>query len=195
MPSITSLITEPAIMERDGFQWGDIERERRKAYVAGLRQLANLIEEDQPDDEGRHALYLSEFDNTSFSVWAGSADEAVALMRRVGGEWEKRADTYSFQFVRRMHPDALAYASRKEGDERPKPAMVELHIQCSREQVCERKVVGTETKVVKKVPDEKAEEAQALRDKLAAMEVEVPTEVEKIEWDCAPVLARVKGGE
>jgi hypothetical protein len=79
---------------------------------------------------------------------------AQQIIRAVGGEWRKKPWDDRFDFEREF-------------------CGIKVEIYASREQVCTRRVVGTETVTVPAV------EAQPER-----------TEVrELVEWDCTPVLA------
>ena len=79
------------------------------------------------------------------------------VIRLLGGSWDKRYSSENFWATRETE-------------------IAELRIVCEREQVCTRKVVGTET-VTRLVP---ADDAPM---------VEVTEEREIIEWDCSPLLS------
>jgi hypothetical protein len=79
---------------------------------------------------------------------------AALIVKTLGGKWDKGEREKDFDF----------YQSRD---------LLDLHIQVDRPAVCERVVVGTETRTVPAV------EAQPERTET----------VEKVEWRCQPLLA------
>lgn len=119
----------------------------------GLRALADLVE-PHPEIEER----IRVGGGVSAIFMATTPDELATFSRVIGGARRKDA---SDDFVRVIRDLGGGVAIRVIGD---------------REQVCTRRVVGTETV---EVPAVEAQEAR--------------TEVREIvEWDCAPVLG---GGE
>ena len=119
--------------------------------VKGLRELADFIEQ-HPD---LNWSYVGARCGTVVDT-----GEDLAAFAATGGKWDKDAyDTGTggnFALRRKFGP-------------------VELSVLASRDQVCERKVVGVE---VVEIPDPDAPR--------------VTVEREVVEWTCAPVLAKAQ---
>ncbi len=87
-------------------------------------------------------------------------DVAQQIIRTIGGHWRKNPWQDRFDFKREYDG-------------------IKLEIYANRDQVCERRIVGTESVTIPAVPAVAAQPAQPER-----------TEVREIvEWDCSPVLA------
>lgn len=138
--------------------------EDRAWYVAGLRQLADLLERHED-------LPLPTHGGISWLLF-GTDDErqvAAQVIRGIGGEWAKQ--TYAGK-----GPETLLAFQRS-------LAGLRLDVTVHRAAVCERVVVGTHT-VTKQVPDPA----------VAVPMVEVTEEIEQVEWRCSPLLADAPAG-
>jgi len=128
----------------------------RAGYISGLRQLADALERDphiELPGDGR------EFSPVTIGFYGDDARERMAAaVRALGGRWEKDAGTKWLNL---------------------NSVLSGLHIQlyAAREQVCTRRVTGTEVRdvEVEVTPAVKRTEKQ---------------EVEIVEWDCSPVLGQ-----
>ncbi len=122
--------------------------EERTAVVYGLRQLADFIESrtDLPLPTCRASLYL----------WGDDARPQLAGIARVLGTAAKKADEFYYGLTKDFGP-------------------VVLSVKASRENVCERVVVGTKTTEYL-VPPPGVE-----------MEKRIDTE-EIVEWICPPSI-------
>lgn len=95
------------------------------------------------------------------SGWIAQKADAAAIVRALGGHWDKREG----------HDGKFEYRQNRDG--------IRLLVQVERAAVCERVVTGTTT-VTRTVPDP---------DALAAVPtVEVTEDVEQVEWRCQPLL-------
>ena len=123
----------------------------RADFIAGLRDLADFYEA-APDFP---VPFEAKFDDSSQYHLHGidGPDQLATLTRMLGGRRTKDADEHAVHITRRFGPGVV----------------VELYV--SREEVCERRVVGTETV---EVPDPDAPK--------------ITIEREIVEWVCAPVL-------
>lgn len=138
--------------------------------AAGVRQLAAMLDANPEfEDVFRHTRMT-----VNVFVRGGENDDPAEQMADL-----VRAGLRSGGTVQKHANDDYMWAAIQFGP-------VELHVNATRDEVCERVVVGTET-VTKKVKDPEA---------LAAVpEVEVTEVVEKVEWVCRPLLAAEAGGE
>jgi hypothetical protein len=133
----------------------------RSQYIAGLRELADLLEQH---DELR-LPYHGSSGNTpvAFHFFGGDdpKSEFVAAARLVPGKLDKSAWAQYFDLETTLGgPDGLR-----------------LVLSARRNDVCERVVTGVET-VTRHVPDPDAEVPL----------VEVTEQVEQVEWVCRPLL-------
>lgn len=157
----TMTLTQPAAA-------ADSEDGRRAAYVAGLRAVADTLE-DRPEVplpfEGRAEPLTFHF------LYDGDPRAALAAAARaLGGTWAKVTRDYG---AGGAYFDLLGEACG-----------VRLRLTAYRDAVCERVVTGTED-VTDWVKDP---------EKLAAVPlVEVTRPVETVEWRCRPVLAMTAG--
>jgi len=126
--------------------------EQAAEFARGLREMADFCEEHDLTPDG----------SLTMNVWKFTGDE-IKEFARIGG-WQKKYEGNYFDLERTF-------------SESP---MVRLILTTKRDQVCERKVVGT--RVVEK-PDEDFIR-QARKD---APLVNVVEEV--VEWECHPLLA------
>lgn len=132
--------------------------QERAAYIEGLRQVADWLEA-HPEVE---LPWLGFEPKLSIYLVGYAQREPLAAIARAMGSFEKIAngDDY-FQIVRRF-------------------AGIAVVAQASRDEVCEKVVVGT-TEVTEEVPDPVA---------LAAVpKVTVTKTVEQVEWRCGSLLA------
>lgn len=127
--------------------------------AANLRKAADLLAA-HPDLE---QPYVTSRSTGAISLsWylhheRGSAEKAAAVVRAIDGTWERGEADYSGPLA--------TWSQVRDG--------LELDVSVSREQVCERVVVGVEEVTIPAVP------AQPER-------VE---EREKVEWKCGPLLS------
>lgn len=124
-----------------------------------LRAVADLLDAAGPDLPPPLTIDLyGEKPTITFNFYGDedAREQAVQVIRLVGGSWDKRYD------------NAFFFADRETN-------VVALRIVCKRDQVCTRKVVGTET-ITRLVP---ASDAPM---------IEVTEEREIVEWDCHPLL-------
>jgi hypothetical protein len=132
----------------------------RAEYVAGLRQLADLLEQHDelplPHDGSATKLLLS---------FLGDDDPKSALVaaaRVIPGKLDKNVWGNYFDL------DATLGG----------PQGLKIKLCAFRDDVCERVVVGTET-VTKRVPDPN----------VTVPMVDVTETVEHVRWDCKPLLS------
>jgi len=118
----------------------EAEAERKIVFIEGLRNMANFLESN-PD---LPVPYGMEF----FSVWVHTKDEIAELVRGKG-KWDKQAAESYMYFRKTFGP-------------------INYDINISRDQVCERVVVGQTV-----IPARPATPEQV---------------IDKIEWKCTPVL-------
>ena len=139
---------------------------RRAAYIDGLRQIADWLEQ-HPDVPlpylgfaGSTKLQAQNVPAVPIYVWDDQRQRMAAIARAMGGA-EKDAAGDRFRLTR--HFAGIAVVASAE-----------------RDQVCERIVVGTR-EVTEEVPDPEA---------LAAVpKVTVTKTVEDVEWRCGSLLA------
>lgn len=134
--------------------------EQRSAYTAGLRHLAELL-----DDNPGIPLPLGHTSNNHIVILFPSSKEPRAAMAEAARvfpcTWTKNAGEDFF-------------------DLNGKLAGLNIELSAPREAVCTRRVTGTR-EVTREVPDP---------DLLARVPmVEVTETVEDVEWDCGPILA------
>jgi hypothetical protein len=123
------------------------EMKERAAWIAGLRELADWLDQN-PD------IPYPGYAGQQFTVFAHTKQELAELARQVGGRFEKQV-TDNWVMLRRTFG----------------PHCYEICI--ARQQVCERRVVGT-----REVP-----------------EVVIPAhKAEIIEWECLPILEDESNG-
>lgn len=129
------------------------EPEKREAWVEGLRQLADFVEAhpEMPLPMSGATLYL----------WGADAKTELAALVRILGNVEKEASESFFGVTRRFGPHALS-------------------VKASRENVCQRVVVGTKTETYQ-VPPEGIEMVERTRS------------VELVEWICPPSILALAG--
>lgn len=127
------------------------------AIIAGHRTAAHLLEQ-HPDIALPHVGHDSTilWSLYNFECPGGVGPMVAAIRRAVGGTWEKR-EQQSYR------GDEMVF--ERDG----------YRIRVEREQVCVRRVVGTETVTI---PAQPAREAQPERTE----------ERELVEWDCQPIL-------
>lgn len=131
----------------------------RAEYIAGLRMLANALEQN-PDlrlpysGSRSHLLVIPSWEENQRA-------ELAAWSRVLPGRKEKQTNGTAFYF-------------------KGKFAGLGINVICDRDEVCERVVVGTET-VTETVKDPEA--VAALPD------IQVTEEREIVEWRCGSVLA------
>lgn len=132
----------------------------RTEYIAGLRQLADLLEQHDelplPHDGSGSALLLS------FLSGADPKSAFVAAARVIPGKLDKD--------VRGNYYDLRGTLGGPQG--------LQILLCAFRADVCERVVTGVET-VTKQVPDPA----------VTVPLVEVTEKVETVEWICRPLLA------
>lgn len=128
----------------------------------GLRALADMIESNPGlADHLRQPL-------TGMSGYVFTAEPITAFIRAAARHGAKIVKDYPG--ISDRHFSAYAHFG---GD-------VTMRLHTTRDQVCERVVVGTET-VTKRVPDPA---------KLAEVpEIEITETIDKVEWQCKPLLA------
>ena len=137
------------------------ETTKRQEYVRGLRMVADLLEA-HPEVETPNGFGESKWSPVTW--FAGSVGAAAAVQRAIGGRWEKN------------DPNESDYASehlvliRKLGEE------LNIRIIVSREKICEKTVVGTERKTVRKLVS-------------AAVYADVEEDVDKVEIKCGSLLS------
>lgn len=140
--------------------------DRRASYIAGLRQLADLLEqhEDMPlpwDGSRRYAdldwLFFDREEEQQKALMA-------TLARYLPGQVEKNATGDYFHLRGRI-------------------AGLHVRAMASRDAVCVRRVVGTR-EVTRTVPDPSFDVPL----------VDVTETVEDVEWDCTPLLASALDG-
>lgn len=152
-PTVRAII---ATMKRSGAGFGARVLEAQLAHdqisvmekVQRARDIADFVEEhpDWPiDTEGTADWW-------PLTIWCVDLEDVKAKRREIGGRWEKGADGPTFQLKGRI-------------------GSAHVILQTSRDKVCERIVVGTETKVV---PDPDAPK--------------VEIEVDVVEWVCPDSL-------
>lgn len=131
----------------------------RSEYIAGLRALAEALEADE-------ALPLP-YDGTlgPIAVFTYAKPTLAAMTRLLDGKREKEVDESS-----------SSHGFRVKGSIRG----LRVIIYADRDQVCTRRVVGTET-VTEQIPDPEYVDKAPL--------VEVTTERQIVEWDCGSLLA------
>lgn len=137
----------------------------RSQYIAGLRQLADLLEQHDelpvPHDGSDSPITVH------FLGGSDPKSAFVAAARLVPGKLDKLAWADYFDLETTFGgPDGLRFA-----------------LTAYRRDVCERVVTGVET-VTHTVPDPDVEVPL----------VEVTEQVEQIEWRCRPLLASDPGG-
>lgn len=132
----------------------DQQVDERTEYIAGLRAMADIL-------EGHSEMPLpwpGQSENMTFEFYVtGDENEkatTAAIIRAVGGRWSKNATDAFFTTATQLRG-------------------LHIRVVAHRDQVCERRVIGTET-VVKKV---------------ATVFEEREVEQDIIEWDCGPILA------
>jgi hypothetical protein len=141
----------------------DPRAEQRRGYIAGLRALADLLEQN-PDLYSYFGLTLEKL-----LIPVSHADDpraALAAFLRAGkaaGLRVSKAYDENFGSVDVYLSDALR-----------------AHVYAGREQVCERVVVGSR-EVTREVPD-----PEALK---AVPTTTVIETVEDVRWECRPLLA------
>lgn len=130
----------------------------REDFIQGLREFADFLEthEDVPSPVWEETIYRYVDD-----------EDKVKAAARTGDSWVKDYGTDTFRLKRRFGNGAITYS-----------------INCEREKVCEKKIVGTE---VQELVDEEwiREQYRHIRETAP----KIPTEVEIVEWDCKPLLA------
>lgn len=132
-------------MTTTGIEWAERQAARVAAYVEGLRALAELIEAT-PELAG-------DYPRNTHIVFADDAEHMARLVSLVGGDRDKEASEKYMRIVRGLGGG------------------VAIEVCAPREQVCERRVVGTHTEMV---PDPDAPLVERT--------------VEVVEWECSPVL-------
>ena len=131
-----------------------------REQAAGLRALADMVEQNPEIIEVVHRLYLGTH------VFAEDGPQAKL------GTFARIAARYATKVEKDFSTSYASVTAYFGG--------VKVSVQTDRNEVCKRGVTGTET-VTKKVPDP---------EKLAAVPtVEVTEEVEQVEWRCRPLLA------
>lgn len=107
------------------------ETDQRSEYIAGLRAIADALEQ-HPD------VKLPYHGNTGTFSWVTSHEadpkaETAKIVRTFGGDWTKREN----------QGDLMVFVGRIAG--------VSVDIICDRDTVCTRRVVGTEDREVQMV--------------------------------------------
>jgi len=137
------------------------------SITAALREAAFLL--DQHPALPQPYITSSSSGRVSLSWYlhhdGGAATQkatAAEIVRSIDGTWNKSEHAYN---------ETLGFSQQR--------GLLDLHIQVDRPAVCERVVVGTETRTI---PAVEAQPAQPER---------VET-VEKVEWRCQPLLAETE---
>jgi hypothetical protein len=139
----------------------------RQEYAKSLHALADML------DANPAVPLPSGFGDSRWSPirwYASNVQEAARVQRAIGGRWEKNDPNKS-----EYDADYLVL-NRKLGEE------VHVQIVVSREKVCEKTVVGTERKKVRKLVSE-------------AVYEEVYETVDKIELKCGSLLSAADKAE
>lgn len=144
----------------------DYEAEQRAEYIAGLRQLADVLE--------RHPEQSLPMDR-EFTCWARDYDGKTWLTP------VDRLEVFSKSFPGTKHKDTFVYGDCNEFWLRVHLHGISVICRSDREQTCTKRVVGTK-RVVETVVDP-AEYAKLPR-------TTVEREEEIIEWDCPKILDR-----
>ena len=122
----------------------------------GLERIAAMLRE--------HPELAEHFEMLSFSRhYFGDDAKALALFARIA---KRYADDHK---VDKDYSDKYAKVEARFGG-------VQIELQAYREEVCERRLVGTEVRKVREY-------------------VEIEKEVPVYEWDCNPLLASTRDGE
>lgn len=129
----------------------------RAEYIAGLRAFADLLEQN-PDLQLPYHGASTEI--LIFPAYGAQRAELVRWARLLPGRKEKQVRGNDFDLVAKLRG-------------------LKLQICCRREEVCEKRVIGTEP-VTEMVPDPEALASVPL--------VERTTEREIVEWVCAPSI-------
>lgn len=137
------------------------ETTKRQEYVRGLRMVAELLEA-HPEISAPHGFGETEWGHATW--FAGSVGEAAGIQRAIGGRWEKNDPNTS------DYNSEHLVLTRKLGEE------MYIRLIVSREKICEKTVVGTERKVVRKLVS-------------AAVYEEVEEDVDKVEIKCGSLLS------
>ena len=146
----------------------------RADYIAGLRQLADVLE--QHPDLPLPLRGSKSVVPVDWLLFGGDTRDNLAAQKRVAAQIVRALPC---KFDKHVTANLFRYSGELGG----------LHVQVVVDQaaVCERVVVGTET-VTREVPDPDAAPVPT---------VTVTETVEKVEWQCRPLLAstETQGGD
>jgi hypothetical protein len=158
------------------------EPAEREAYIRGLRELADWLEE-RPDvplpelesDPSTPNLWNPTIEFEVYEKWSSDEDDRpqrmAAIARAMGGAEKGERYGGAQLALYRAFSGGVIYAAYTQ-----------------RDAVCEKRVVGVKKERKRIVTDE--EKADELRKQLRALEVVTEVEVEDVEYDCGSLLAR-----
>jgi hypothetical protein len=171
----------------DNGQEVEMENAEMDQFKQGLEGLAALIEANPeiPISPYRGIITLNVWIDANYSLEdeaeraADQRRRMTKLAREIGGRFEKQES--AGHFVLRKSLDAEGF--------------VRLDLNAPRSAICEQVVVGTTTEKRVEIPEDKLGEAEDLKQRLAALQVEREVEIEQTEWRCPPSLLAVAGGD
>jgi hypothetical protein len=155
-------IIDAVIVDDEDAQIIDPEQVMRDQHIAGLRAMAQWLEEQPAAEIPGRPL-------TKYHACANGGKMAL-LMRQLGGHWEKGIDwSGDFTLTRKFGPQ------------------IQYVLYTKREAVCRKVVKGTKTKTVQKPADPVRQ--KQLEDELAALpSVDTVETEEDVEWECPESL-------
>ena len=143
----------------------DIPEERAKE-VAGLRALADFLEAnpeaENPHRYGGSVYFCDRTDYDTGEVTSSAKQEMIRWRKMAGGTWHKGKSWDDSRFELKGNVGGHG-----------------ITLSASREAVCERIVVATETKIVKEYPPGAFDGIE---------QIDVEKEVEIVEWKCPDTL-------